>query len=130
MATKAILLKYNEQTKLTSNPIHIQLFASKVAIQMKGKNRMKRFKVQVYWPQPWAYQTCGHISYIVWHRKLSRMKKYCAFNATTNCKCWFKQLHMGECTLQCTQFEWNLEHIISKVTCKISFVLNYFKDHI
>jgi hypothetical protein len=81
---------------------------------MKGKNRMKRFKVQVYWPQPWAYQTCGHISYIAWHGKLSRMKKYCAFIATTSCKCWFKQLHTGECTLQCTQFEWNLEHIISK----------------
>jgi hypothetical protein len=38
----------------------------------------------------------------------------------------------GECTLQCTQFERNLElHIISKVvTHKISLTLNYFKDHI
>ncbi len=38
----------------------------------------------------------------------------------------------GECTVQCTQFEGNLElYVISKVaTCKISLTLNYFKDHI
>jgi len=37
---------------------------------------------------------------------------------------------MGECTLQCTQFEETLAlHIISKViTCKILDILNYFKD--
>ncbi len=39
---------------------------------------------------------------------------------------------LGECTLQCTEFEGNLElHIVSKViTHKISLALNYFKDHI
>ncbi len=38
----------------------------------------------------------------------------------------------GERTVQCTQFEGNLElYVISKVgTCKISLTLNYFKDHI
>jgi hypothetical protein len=39
---------------------------------------------------------------------------------------------MGECRLQCTQFEGKLElYLVSKVvTCKISFILNYSKDHI
>jgi hypothetical protein len=38
----------------------------------------------------------------------------------------------GECTVQCTKFEGNLElYVISKIaTCKISLTLNYFKDHI
>jgi len=39
---------------------------------------------------------------------------------------------LGVGKLQCTQFEANLElHIVLKAaTCKISFTLNNFKDHI